>query len=65
MENVDLKEKIDFLYKELHDTAATFIYQPDKIKKIKDCIYELQNECNHKYKNGRCIYCRKEENNAH
>ena len=47
MENDNIKERIDFLYQELRNTAATFIYQPDKIKKIKDCIYELQNECKH------------------
>ena len=64
MENANIKEKIDFLYKELRDTAATFIYQPDKIEKIKDCIFQLQTECNHKFENGKCIYCRKEQKNV-
>lgn len=64
MENVNIKERIDYLYTELRNTAATFVYKPDEIAKIKQCIYELQDQCNHEYQNGRCIYCRKEQDNA-
>lgn len=64
LDNFEIKERIDYLYNELRKTAATFIYKPDDIIKIKECIYDLQDQCNHEYKNGRCIYCRKEEHNV-
>ena len=64
LNNFQIKEKIDYLYTELRNTASTFVYKPDEIRKIKECIYDLQDQCNHKYENGRCIYCRKEENNV-
>lgn len=62
MENVNfIKEEIDDLYTSLNRCAATFIYKPDEIKKIKEKIFNLQNDCPHKFENGKCIYCRKEE----
>lgn len=61
LDKFEIKKRIDYLYNELRQTAATFVYKPDEIKKLKDCIYNLQHECNHEYKNGKCIYCRKEE----
>ena len=64
LNNFQIKERIDYLYNQLRETAATFIYKPNEIEKIKQGIYELQNKCNHKYENGRCIYCRKEEKNV-
>lgn len=64
LNNFEIKERIDYLYTQLRNSAATFIYKPDEINKIKQCIYELQDQCNHKYENKRCIYCRKEENNV-
>ena len=64
LNNFEIKERVDYLYSKLRETAATFVYKPDEINKIKHCIYELQDQCNHEYKNGRCIYCRKDEENA-
>lgn len=64
LDKFKIKERIDYLYTELRHTAATFVYKPDEIAKIKQCIYDLQDECDHEYQNGKCIYCRKEENNA-
>ena len=64
LDNFQIKERTDYLYNELRKTAATFIYKPDEINKIKQCIYDLQDQCNHEYINGKCIYCRKEENNV-
>ena len=64
LDNFKIKERIDYLYKELRQTAATFVYKPDEIEKIKKCIFDLQDQCNHEYQNGRCIYCRKEKENA-
>ena len=61
LDNFEIKGRIDYLYTELRQTAATFIYKPDEIEKIKQCIFELQDQCNHEYQNGRCIYCRKEK----
>lgn len=61
MDNVNIKNKIDFLFQKLAESAATFIYKPDEIKMIKNNIYALQEECKHEFKNGKCIYCRKEE----
>lgn len=64
LNNFEIKERVDYLYSKLRETAATFVYKPDEINKIKHCIYELQDQCNHEYKNGRCIYCRKDKENA-
>lgn len=64
LNNLKIKERIDFLYTELRNIASTFIYKPDEISKIQQCIFDLQDQCTHKYENGRCIYCRKEEDNV-
>ena len=61
MEYNNIKEQIDDLYEKLAKSAATFIYKPDEIRKIKQNIFELQDKCNHNFINGKCIYCRKEE----
>jgi len=62
MENVNfIKQEIDSLYDKLVKSAATFVYKPNEIKEIKDRIFKLQNNCPHEYKNGKCIYCRKDE----
>ena len=64
MEYVSVREKIDKLYEQLVRSAATFIYKPDELRKINEQIYELQSKCSHKFENGKCIYCRKEQGNA-
>lgn len=64
MENVSIKKQIDELYEKLIKSAATFIYNPDEINKIRQDIFELQNKCHHYFKNGECIYCRKEQGNV-
>ena len=64
LDNFQIKEKINWLYNDLARAAATFIYNPDEIKEIKNQIFELQEKCNHEYVNRKCIYCRKEENNV-
>ena len=64
MENVnnfEIREKVDNLYEKLVYSAATFIFKPNEIKQIKEQIFNLQEQCNHKFENGKCIYCRKEE----
>ena len=61
MEHIDIKKQINSLYEKLAQSAATFIYKPDEIKKIKQDIFELQEKCEHEFKNGKCIYCRKDE----
>lgn len=64
MENVnnfEIREKVDDLYEKLVRSAATFIFKPNEIKQIKEQIFNLQEQCNHKFENGKCIYCRKEE----
>ena len=61
LDKFQIKERADYLYNELRGMASTFIYNPDKIEKIRKCIFDLQDQCNHEYQNGRCIYCRKEE----
>lgn len=61
MDNVEIKKEIDFLFQKLAESAATFIYKPDELKKIRQNIYSLQDKCEHKFINGKCIYCRKDE----
>lgn len=59
--NFEIKDKVDNLYEKLVRSAATFIFKPNEIKQIKEQIFSLQEQCNHKFENGKCIYCRKEE----
>ena len=61
MDYNEIKEKIDNLYTKLVQSTATFVFKPDEIKQIKQDIFELQEQCNHKFENGKCIYCRKDE----
>lgn len=59
-----IKEQVDNLYEKLIQSAMTFVYKPDEITKIRNDIFELQNKCFHEYVNGKCIYCRKEQENV-
>ena len=59
--NFEIRDKVDDLYEKLVRSAATFIFKPNEIKQIKEQIFNLQEQCNHKFENGKCIYCRKEE----
>jgi len=62
MENGNfIKQKIDELQTKLAMSAATFIYKPNELNNIKNQIFELQNKCEHKFENGKCIYCKKKE----
>lgn len=60
-DNFKIKEEVDNLYKKLVHSAATFVFKPNEIKQIKQEIFNLQKQCKHKFTNGKCIYCRKEE----
>ena len=54
MENVnnfEIREKVDDLYEKLVRSAATFIFKPNEIKQIKEQIFSLQEQCNHKHSN--------------
>ena len=62
--DLTIKQQIDNLYQKLAESAITFVYKPGEIEKIRQNIFELQNKCNHEYKNGKCIYCRKDEKNV-
>lgn len=64
MENANIKQQIDGLYEKLTESVKTFVYKPDEITKIRKNIFELQNKCFHEYVNGKCIYCRKEQENV-
>lgn len=61
MENVDIKKEIEVLFQKLAESAATFVFKPNEIKQIKENIFNLQEQCEHTFENGKCIYCRKEE----
>lgn len=61
MDYNEINNKINELYTKLAKSAATFILKPNEIKEIKQQIFNLQNNCEHKFENGKCIYCRKEE----
>ena len=63
-DDLTIKQKVDALYEKLTKSAATFIYNPEEIGKIRQEIFELQKKCYHEYVNGKCIYCRKEQGNA-
>lgn len=62
--NFIIKQQVDELYDKLIKSSATFIYNPNELNKIRTDIFNLQENCNHKYENGKCIYCRKEQENA-
>lgn len=60
-DNFKIKEEVDNLYEKLVRSAATFVFKPNEIKQIKQEIFNLQKQCKHKFINGKCVYCRKEE----
>lgn len=64
MESREIKERIEELYKKLYCSAATFVYKPDELEWIRAEIADLQNKCDHTFENGKCVICRKEQNNV-
>lgn len=64
MESREIKERIEELYKKLYCSAATFVYKPDELEGIRAEIADLQNKCDHTFENGKCVICRKEQNNV-
>ena len=58
----EIKDKIAVLakeYDELFD-PSTFVLKPRLIE-IQTEIMKLQRQCEHKFENGFCIYCAREE----
>lgn len=64
MDNEDIKIAVEYWKSELkYETERTknsFTLNP-KIKEIKETIAELQEICDHDYRDGYCIWCGKKE----
>lgn len=60
MTNLEIKERIDFLNKQIEQFLAPNKFTLNNvILDIQKEIWELQNSCNHKYNEGYCEYCYK------
>lgn len=62
MTDIERKERIDFLNKQIEQflTPSKFTLNNTVLDLQKEII-ELQNNCNHKYKEGFCEYCYRAE----
>jgi len=58
----EIREKINFNNKEIAKLLdpSVFILQPE-VQELLDENNELREQCSHKFENGFCIYCGKEE----
>lgn len=58
----EIKQAVERLEKEMEEVLdpSTFVLSARAIE-IQEEITKIQNECVHKYKDGECIYCKKEK----
>ena len=62
MTNLEIKERIDFLNKQIEKFLSPNKFTLNNvILELQKEIWELQEECNHEYKEGYCEYCYKAE----
>lgn len=62
MTNLEIKEKIDFLNSQIEEMLKPNIFTLNNtILEIQREIWELQQNCNHNFKEGYCEYCYKAE----
>lgn len=59
--NLEIKEQIDRYRQIMRNSSRTqFVLLPE-IEEMANKIKELQEVCPHEFKDGRCIYCGKEQ----
>lgn len=58
----EIKTKIEKLERELEENLdpTTFVLNA-RVLEIQEEIDKIRKECTHKYKDGECIYCKKEK----
>ena len=62
MTDVERKERIDFLNQQIEKCLSPNIFTLNNIVlELQKEIWDLQQECNHKYNEGYCEYCYKAE----
>lgn len=60
MTDVERKERIDFLNQQIEKCLSPNIFTLNNIVlELQKEIWDLQQECNHKYNEGYCEYCYK------
>lgn len=62
MTDIERKERIDFLNKQIEECLSPNIFTLNNVVlELQKEIWDLQQECNHKYHEGYCEYCYKAE----
>ena len=62
MTDVERKERIDFLNQQIEKCLSPNIFTLNNIVlELQKEIWDLQQECNHKYNEGYCEYCYKKK----
>ncbi len=62
MTDVERKERIDFLNKQIEELLCPSKFTLNNtVLELQKEIWDLQEQCNHKYNEGFCEYCYKAE----
>lgn len=62
MTNEEINQKIKANYARLEDIVTPWIFTlNNEAKKILEENQQLQEQCEHEFVDGRCVYCYKEE----
>lgn len=62
MDNLEIKNRIDKNNAEIESIMCPGLFVlNERVRELLDENFELQSQCNHKFENGICIYCHKEE----
>lgn len=58
----EIRKQIDEIYQEIENllNPSSFVLKPE-VAILNGEIKKLQKQCSHKFENGQCIYCDKEE----
>lgn len=62
MNSIQIKERIDFLNKQIEEFLSPSKFTLNNVVlEMQREIWELQKKCKHEYEDGYCIYCYKME----
>lgn len=59
MNTVEIRQKVNQIYKELEKAITQFVLNNDYITELQSELNLIQSECPHEFINGYCIHCDK------